>query len=365
MSLDFAPAAPLSATEEARRQIEICNACRYCEGFCAVFPAMTRDKTFADGDLTHLANLCHNCRGCYYACQYTPPHEFALNLPAALAEVRQESWERMVGPAPLARAFHERGVALAGAMVAGIALVFGLIAALPAGDGAGFYAFMSHAAMVTIFAPAFLLPLVVVALALRRYWAEVAAGPFRWADLGRALGQAATLRNLSGGQGQGCNFEREDRYSDARRHSHQAVMYGFLLCFASTSVATLMHYALGWQAPYPLLSPPKLLGIPGGILMVAGAAGLVWLKLRADRALGAARVWGGETAFVLLLGTVAATGLALYAATGTGAVPALLALHLGAVLTLFLLTPYTKMVHGFFRLAALTAEAALNRNAPR
>ena len=41
MSLDLAPA--LSATEEARRQIEICNACRYCEGFCSVFPAMTRN----------------------------------------------------------------------------------------------------------------------------------------------------------------------------------------------------------------------------------------------------------------------------------------------------------------------------------
>ena len=65
MSLDFAPDQPLSATQEARRQIEICNACRYCEGFCSVFPAMTRNKAFADGDLTHLANLCHNCRGCY------------------------------------------------------------------------------------------------------------------------------------------------------------------------------------------------------------------------------------------------------------------------------------------------------------
>ena len=28
-----------------------------------------RQKEFSDGDITHLANLCHNCRGCYYACQ--------------------------------------------------------------------------------------------------------------------------------------------------------------------------------------------------------------------------------------------------------------------------------------------------------
>jgi citrate/tricarballylate utilization protein len=347
-----------SFLDEARRQIEICNACRYCEGFCSVFPAMTRDKVFTDGSLTHLANLCHNCRGCYYSCQYTEPHEFALNLPAALADLRQDSWERLVGPAVLARAFHERGVALTVAMVVGIAALFALMAALPQGDGAGFYAYMSHSIMVAIFAPAFLLPLLAVALALRRYWREVGAGPFRLTHLVGAVRQAATMRNLAGGQGQGCNFEKGDRYSDARRQCHQAVMYGFLLCFASTSSATIMHYLFGMPAPYPLLSPPKLLGVPGGILMVVGASGLVWLKLQAERALGAARVWGGEMAFILLLAMVAASGLALFAARGTAAVPPLLTLHLGAVLTLFLLLPYTKMIHGFFRLTALVAEEA-------
>ena len=32
----------LVAEAEVGRQMQICNACRYCEGFCAVFPAMTR-----------------------------------------------------------------------------------------------------------------------------------------------------------------------------------------------------------------------------------------------------------------------------------------------------------------------------------
>ena len=62
-------------------------------------------------------------------------------------------------------------------------------------------------------------------------------------------------------------------------------------------------------------------------------------------------------AFVLLLFAVSATGLALYAATGTSWVAWLLPVHLGMVLTFFLLTPYTKMMHGFFRLAALTRDA--------
>lgn len=354
MSLDLTQ---LSATDEARRQIEICNACRYCEGFCAVFPAMTRQKAFADGDLTQLANLCHNCRGCYYACQYTAPHEFGLNIPAALAEVRVESWERLARPQALARLFQTHGVAVAGLLVVALACFFWALAAWQPDTGAGFYAHMAHATMVAIFVPAFLGPLALIALSLRDYWREVGGGRVRLSHLLSAFHSAARMKNLSGGHGEGCNFEEGDRFTDRRRVFHQLVMYGFLLCFASTASGTVMHYALGWEAPYPLLSLPKLLGVPGGLMMVAGAAGLVLLKLRADRSLGAARVWGGEMAFVLLLGIVALTGLALYAATGSALVGPLLAIHLATVMVLFLLMPFSKMVHGFYRLAALVAEA--------
>ncbi|MGB0968591.1 MAG: 4Fe-4S ferredoxin, partial [Halocynthiibacter sp.] len=81
-----------------------------------------------------------------------------------------------------------------------------------------------------------------------------------------------------------------------------------------------------------------------------------WLKTKADRDLGDARVWGGEMAFILLLCAVAVTGLGLYAATGTDLVPALLAIHLGTVLGFFLLMPFSKMAHGFYRLTALIAD---------
>ena len=168
---------------------------------------------------------------------------------------------------------------------------------------------------------------------------------------------------VDGGHGDGCNFEDEDRFSQARRHFHQAVLYGFLLSFASTASGTVLHYAFGIEAPYGFFSLPKLLGVPGGLLLSVGCAGLAWLKLKADPELGAPAAWGGEMAFVLLLFAVAVSGLALYAATGTSAVAWLLPLHLGAVLTFFLLTPYSKMAHGFYRMAALTRDAAQNRAA--
>jgi citrate/tricarballylate utilization protein len=118
-----------------------------------------------------------------------------------------------------------------------------------------------------------------------------------------------------------------------------------------------MHYALDRSAPYGLLSVPKLLGIPGGILLVLGTVGLAWLKIKAERDLSAPALRGGDMAFVLLLAATGATGLALYAASGTSLVGALLAVHLGVVLAFFLTAPYSKMVHGFYRLAALARDA--------
>lgn len=361
MSLDFSTASAAHSMDEARRQIEICNACRYCEGFCSVFPAMTRQKAFADGDLTHLANLCHNCRGCYYACQYTPPHEFALNIPAVLAEVRTDSWQRFARPQGLARMFHDKGVLMAGLLVAALAAFFLLIGAVRPESGDGFYAYLAHNAMVAIFAPAFLAPLVLIWLSLRDYWRETGGGRITMGDILKAGDMAGRMKNLNGGHGDGCNFENGDRFSQKRRIYHQLMMWGFLLCFAATSSGTIMHYVFDWPAPYPIWSLPKLFGVPGGIMMLIGAGGLVATKLKADPELGDRRVWGGEMAFILLLALVAASGLVLYAATGSTLVGPLLAVHLASVMTLFLLMPFSKMVHGFYRFTSLVAEAGKNR----
>ena len=349
--------------EEARRQAQICNACRYCEGYCSVFPAMHADRAFSDGDITQLANLCHNCRGCYYACQYTAPHEFDLNLPKALAEVRHDSWKALAWPRGFAGLFDRSGVAIGAGLVLAFALIFAVAQAMRPEAGEGFYAYMSHGLMVAIFAPAFLLPLAALAVSLRAYWRDVGGTNWTLSDIWEACRSAGRMKNLDGGHGDGCNFEDEDRFSKGRKHFHQATLWGFLLCFASTSSGTVLHYGFGLEAPYGPFSLPKLLGVPGGLLLCLGTAGLAWLKTKADPNLGAPKVWGGEMAFVLLLFAVSATGLLLYAATGTAAVAWLLPIHLGTVLTFFLLTPYSKMAHGFYRMAALTQDAATRRAA--
>ena len=102
--------AHLTPEAEVARQLQICNACRYCEGFCGVFPAMTRRLQFQPADTHFLANLCHNCGACLHACQYAPPHEFAVNVPRAMARVRQESYTRYAWPGFLAQLYQRNGV---------------------------------------------------------------------------------------------------------------------------------------------------------------------------------------------------------------------------------------------------------------
>lgn len=344
--------------EEARRQIEICNACRYCESLCSVFPAISRERQFADGGITQLANLCHNCRGCYYACQYTEPHEFEINIPKVLAEVRQESWQEYAVPTIAGKAFNKSGVMMSLAVIAALAFILWMFQLSVGGSGGeGFYGVIPHNVMIVVFIPAFFFPLISIAISLRRYWIAIGGEPLKPTHVAKALGSIAKLKELSGGSGEGCNFEDEDRFSNARRWSHQAIMFGFLLCFAATSVATLMHYVFNMTAPYPLFTLPKLLGVVGGVMLSFGTISMAMLKLKADRNLGDERVWGGEMGFVLLLFFVSTTGLVLYILGSTMLMPTLLAVHMASVLAFFILTPFSKMIHGFYRLLALVRNA--------
>ena len=115
---------PLARPDEAEvaRQLQVCNACRYCEGYCAVFPAMTRRLEFAKADVHYLANLCHGCGACLHACQYAPPHEFAVNVPRAMARVRRDTYATFAWPRPLGALYRRNGLAMALALAAGFAL---------------------------------------------------------------------------------------------------------------------------------------------------------------------------------------------------------------------------------------------------
>jgi citrate/tricarballylate utilization protein len=347
-----------AAEDEVARQLQICNACRYCEGFCAVFPAMTRRLEFDRADVHYLANLCHNCGACLHACQYAPPHEFAVNVPRAMAKLRVQTYADYAWPAALGALYRRNGLTLSLALALGLALFLVLALALngslmQAPVQGSFYAIFPHNLLVWLFTPVFLFAVLALALGARGFWREVApAEKTSGAAAAEATHDALRLKYLDGGHGEGCNNE-DDAWTLWRRRYHHLTFYGFLLCFAATSVATLYHYAFGWIAPYDLPSLPKLLGVTGGLSLIVGTAGLFTLNLRRHPLHGDAAQKPMDRGFIALLFLASASGLALWLARDTAALPALLALHLGAVMALFLTLPYGKFAHGIYRGAAL------------
>jgi citrate/tricarballylate utilization protein len=354
------------AVERARHELEVCNACRYCEGFCAVFPAVELRREFSAGDLSYLANLCHNCRGCYYACQYAPPHEWGINVPQTLATVRAESYAEYAWPPGFGQVFARNGtlVSLIAALSITVVLILAmmlngngtLLDARPMVDDA-FYTVIPLWAMQVVGVLTFGYALVALWMGARNFWRD--AGPTEKVgpvSLAIALWDVLTLKNLGGG-GNGCN-DASEAFSMRRRWLHHAMFYGFMLCFAATCVGFVYHTFLGWPAPYRKFSAPVLLGSAGGVLLLIGTVGLFAMKLVDDPGPSVRRLLGGDVALLLLLALSALTGLALLAVRQTGAMGLALAVHLGFILALFLVLPYSKMVHGVYRSAALLRRAA-------
>ena len=357
--------------EEADRLMTVCNSCRYCEGLCAVFPAMEMRRSFSDGDLNYLANLCHGCGACYTDCQFSPPHEFNVNVPKTLAIARAESYAAYTWPAAFSGVFARNGLFISVAAALSVALfIFGFAAlnnrqvlyGVHTGPGA-FYKLMPHNAMAVLFTVALLYAMTALGMGVRAFWRGIGEPLGSIAEprsLWQAMKDAGQLRYLDGG-GVGCVNE-DERPNDRRKVYHHLTFYGFLLCFAATCVATLYHYLIGREAPYPWWDLPVVLGIVGGIGLLIGPAGLLAEKWKRDPAIVDRQRTGMDVAFIAMLFLTGLTGMALLVLRDGAAMGLLLALHLGVVFSLFITMPYGKFVHGIYRYVALVRYAQERRS---
>ena len=205
-----------------------------------------------NSEVGYLANLCHDCRGCYFACPFSPPHEFLLNLPQAFSLVRAETYEEYAWPRGLGGVFRRNGMVVGLVAAASIAVVLGLTARLQsaanlyrAADAPGtFYAVIPEWAMVGIATLTFLFALLAQSIGFVNFWRDTGGGAvLQQRSLWKALGDVLTLRNLGGG-GHGCN-DRDETFSHARQIAHQTMFYGFALCFASTCTAGGLQHVFG------------------------------------------------------------------------------------------------------------------------
>lgn len=346
--------------KEAERIFTICNACRYCEGFCPVFPSMERLITFSENDIHYLANLCHNCSECYYACQYAAPHEFDVNIPKVLAEIRNDSYEQYAWPRRLRHLF-TINIYLSIAFIILFSTLFILVGAYFSGArlftpiaGGDFYQFVPHNILITVFGLTFGFALLAILLSAIQFWRGTGQKLriiFKPSILISAISDILQLKYLHN-SGHGCTYPDEHN-STMRKWFHHFTFYGFLLCFIATCLGTIYHYFLGLKAPYALLSLPVIFGTVGGIGLVIGPAGLWYLKGKANKATVDTRKTAMEVMFIVLLMLVSITGLLLLILRETSLLGVTFALHLGTVMAFFLLMPYSKFIHGLYRGLAL------------
>jgi citrate/tricarballylate utilization protein len=347
--------------EEADRQLVICNACRYCEGLCPVFRAIETRRDFAKGDIFYLANLCHDCRACYYACMFTPPHDFAINIPQLLSQARVESYAQWSWPGLLTRAFYQPRVTLklGGAMILTVlvcaVVLIGPTRLFSGQPGAGsLYAVVPYLAMVI---PAIALFFFGVAVWWRggaRSWSETenpSRAPLTGDALLKAIWAILSLRHFEGG-GPGCTYP-EERPSISRRVYHSFVFWGFLADFVSTALAFVYQDFLHRFPPYAVTSAPVVFGSVGGVLLIVGAGGLLTIKQKSDQDPAFPVAYGMDYIFLSTLGLTALTGMLTLIFRATPALGVLLITHLAVVAALFITAPYGKFVHAVYRSLAL------------
>jgi citrate/tricarballylate utilization protein len=346
--------------EEGQHLMTVCNACRYCEGFCAVWQAMETRTVFEEKDLNYLSNLCHNCSECYYSCQYSPPHLFNINPPKTLAKLRVYSYELYAWPRPFAKAFHKNGL-LVSLLTAVILMVSINVASemmggrlfQPVHDG-NFYKIIPHTVMSVAFGVVGTFAALALLVGFLRFWRNLGESYVSLVNP-RTLFQAAkdilTLKNLDN-DGDGCSLPSEAS-SESFRWLHHLTFYGFLSCFIATTLGAIYYFILGQHGPPAYTSLPVIFGTVGGIGLTIGPIGLLVLMKRRNRQIVDESQTGMDLAFIMLLILIAITGLLLLVLRQSSAMGTLLIVHLAFVMTLFLTIPYGKFVHGVYHSGAL------------
>ena len=352
--------------EEAGRQLTICNACRYCEGYCPVFPALEMRRGLTKGDVIYMAHLCHDCRACYYACMYSSPHEFELNVPKILSEVRLESYKGWSWPLLFGRSFTDRRVAAS--MVTGTIALVAILSFIWIGPatifsrhvGPGsFYRVIPFFAMLV---PALVLVLYSAIVSLQggaRFWRETRDAVKKTTgvtSLALMIKDVVSLRWLRGG-GPGCYYPKATP-SQLRRVYHSFVFYGFLATVVSTSLAAVYQDLLHRLPPYSINSAPVIFGTVGGLAIIAGVCGLVAMKLKSDPDPSLSAMMSADYKFLIILGLTSFSGMLVLALRNTSAMGLLLIIHLGLVAAFFLTAPYGKFVHSIYRSLALLVHHA-------
>ena len=337
--------------------MKICNACRYCEGFCPVWDVMEYRREFAKGDIEYMANLCHDCGQCFDSCPFTPPNEFSVDIPSILSEVRAHTYEEYTSPSIAAPLLDKRvrfSLLLLGLSFLGLLTTY-FLTGNPARilgsytEKGSFYEILPNifldaaGTMLAMFAI-----LTWLVSGLRFINTSKNRERIRPGDLVSAIYESLGERWFRGG-GAGCNYpDREERGSYRKFVTHALVMYGFLLDLLSTASAFVEQDFLGIYPPYPILSVPVISGLAGGLMIIVGATLFLYYDSGGSNPRGK-KMESMDRIFLITLFMVSATGIVLFAMRSTALMGLFLLIHLSFVGLLFISAPYGKFIHLVYR----------------
>ncbi len=341
--------------EEGIRQFNICNACRYCEGYCAVWDAIERESSFLPLDMKHYSNLCHDCRECYYVCPYTGDHEFKLNIPGLLSEIRLETYSENIWPR-IARKSLDHPVA-SWAIVISISLVFtfGLTIFL---SGTKYLFSPSTLSDQIIPDPYFkllsflLYAYVIIMWSLEglKYWHSIKKPERRITPKYFLLGLKDALQHrYFGGGSAGCNYPGESG-TITRLVFHAMLLGGFLL-----DLATILFY--------PDMSRAVVLSYTAGATaMFIGSLFLLVFKPLSNLSLLSSGMKHNDYPFTTAMMITGLTGMLFPLTSGTLFYSYFFLIHIALIAAIFLIAPYSKFLHPVFRVVSLAANRSEAEN---
>ena len=329
---------------EASRQLQLCNACRYCEGYCAVWEALDRRNEIGRNDVLYFSSLCHDCGQCFTVCPFTEPHEYALNIPKVLGSVRLDSYSANIWPGFLNRLIEYPSVFTSIILALSMTSMF-LFVLITKGTLTGRFTFPQVVSpfdyrLATLSIYAFVLVLWIIEG--HRYWSEINHGYKQKTGLSAILGglsDAFGHENFKGG-GAGCTYP-DSKIRNFRLIFHPMVLFGFLI--ALVSISFYPAFGLLFRMVYLL----------GSAMMFFGSAGLMYGRTRSDRTGENPEMRKIDLPFTILLNLGGLTGIILVVFYGSGFDWSVFLIHDALIFTLFLLAPFGKFIHPVFRILAL------------
>ncbi len=329
---------------EAIRQLSICNACRYCEGYCAVWDAMEFKAVLNEGYVYHLANLCHDCRDCFSACPYNEPvHEFKLNIPKALGQVRVDTYTANVRPKFLKFALEKPVLVTTTSSIIAVTVAI-LYASLLFGLNK-----FSTLPVTTIIPDAFFKPVTIILYLYTVVIWSVEGGSY-WSKINekahinvygliKGIYDAIFHTNFRGG-GTGCKVPgKNNRYF--RLTVHSLVMSGFIIALVSIAFYPDIY---GYAGTAYLL---------GSIAISLGTAGLIYIHLIEEKGSRSQKQSAMDYPFTILLFLTGITGVIIPISIGTSWFNWNFLIHDALIMVVFLLAPFSKFIHPIFRFISL------------